>query len=75
MGLHSGRFFDTAGNPITEEQFNAHRDEWLPTAADKAYIKNLMRPVHEPGQMAQWLAAPARGINHKPIDFEYIRRA
>jgi benzoyl-CoA 2,3-dioxygenase component B len=75
MGIHSGRFFDVAGNPITEEQFHARRDEWLPTEADKAWIKNLMLPVLEPGRMANWLAAPARGINHQPLDFEYIRRA
>ena len=51
------------------------RDQWLPTPADKAYIQNLMKPVLEPGKMANWIAAPARGINHKPINFEYIRRA
>ena len=75
MGLHSGRPFDTAGEPISEERFNAMRDQWLPTPADKAYIQNLMKPVLEPGKMANWIAAPARGINHKPINFEYIRRA
>jgi len=75
MGLHAGRHFDTAGNPISEDQFNASRDGWLPTAADKTYIQTLMKPVMEHGKMAQWIAAPARGINHKPIEFEYIRRA
>jgi hypothetical protein len=25
--------------------------------------------------MAHWISAPARGINGKPIEFEYIRRA
>ena len=33
------------------------------------------QPVLEPGQMANWVASPARGINGKPIDFEYVRRA
>jgi len=75
MGLHSSRSFDTAGNPISEDDFNAHRDEWLPTAADKRYIRTLMKPVLDHGKMAQWISAPARGINHKPIEFEYIRRA
>jgi benzoyl-CoA 2,3-dioxygenase component B len=74
MGLHSGGHFDTAGRPLSEEQFNAKRDEWLPSAADKAHVKSLMKPVIERGKMANWIAAPARGINHKPIDFEYIRR-
>ena len=75
MGLHAGRHFDLKGDPISEEKFEAHREEWLPSDDDKAYIKNLMQPVREPGKMANWIAAPARGINGKPIDFEYVRRA
>ena len=74
MGLNAGRHFDTAGDPISEDRFNAMRDEWLPTSADKTYIQNLMKPVLERGKMAQWIAAPARGINHLPIEFEYVRR-
>ena len=31
--------------------------------------------IVEPGKMAHWIAAPARGINGKPLDFEYVRRA
>jgi benzoyl-CoA 2,3-dioxygenase component B len=75
MGIHHGHCFDVAGNPISEEEFERHRAEWLPDEADKAYIKNLMRPVLGLGQMAHWIAAPARGINGKPLDFEYIRKA
>jgi benzoyl-CoA 2,3-dioxygenase component B len=75
MGLHSGRTFDTLGNPISAERFEEMRDSWLPSAADKLYIKSLMQPVIEPGKMANWVSAPARGINHLPIEFEYIRRA
>ena len=75
MSIHTGHCFDLAGQPITEEQFNARRDEWLPTEADKIYVKSLMLPVLEPGKMAHWIAAPARGINGKPIEFDYVRRA
>ena len=75
MGVHAGHTFDPDGNPITAEEFAARRDEWLPSEADKRYIKELMQPVLEPGKMANWIAAPARGIDGKPIDFEYIRRA
>jgi benzoyl-CoA 2,3-dioxygenase component B len=75
MGLHSGHAFDPAGAPITAEEFVARRDEWLPTAQDRLYVKSLMLPVLERGKMANWVAAPARGINGQPIDFEYIRRA
>jgi benzoyl-CoA 2,3-dioxygenase component B len=74
MGIHSGKRFDPEGRPITEDEFAARRGEWLPTDDDKAHVKSLMRPVLERGRMAHWLAAPARGIDGKPLDFEYIRR-
>jgi benzoyl-CoA 2,3-dioxygenase component B len=74
MGVHAGHHFDVDGNPVTEEEFNRRRDEWLPNEDDKAHVKNLMQPVLEPGKMAHWLAAPARGINGQPLEFEYIRR-
>jgi benzoyl-CoA 2,3-dioxygenase component B len=74
MGVHSGQSFDPQGNPITAEQFEAKRGEWLPTASDKVHVKGLMQPVLEPGKMAHWLCPPARGINGQPLDFEYVRR-
>ena len=75
LGVHSGDHFDTDGNPISAEEFERNRAEWLPSAEDKVYIRTLMQPVLEPGKMANWIAAPARGINGKPLEFEYVRRA
>jgi benzoyl-CoA 2,3-dioxygenase component B len=75
MGIYRDRHFDPEGRPVSEEAFEASRDAWLPTDKDRAYIRTLMQPVMEPGKMANWVAAPARGINGKPIDFEYVRRA
>ena len=74
MGIHSGHCFDPDGAPIGEEEFKARRDEWLPNQADKDYVTSLMVQVLEPGKIANWLAPPARGINAKPFDFEYIRK-
>jgi benzoyl-CoA 2,3-dioxygenase component B len=74
MGIHSGHCFDPEGNPITEAEFEARREQWLPSEADKLYIKSLMQPVLEQGKIAQWIAPPARGINSQPFDFEYVRR-
>ena len=74
MGIHAGAHFDPDGNPISDEEFNARRFEWLPSDADKRYVRSLMKPVLERGQMAHWIAAPPRGINGQPLDFEYIRR-
>ena len=33
-----------------------------------------MHPVTEPGQIANWIAPPSRGINQKPFDFQYVKR-
>lgn len=74
-GIYAGLYFDVDGNPLSKEEWEARRDAWLPTASDEAYVKSLMeKPVLDPKQMANWIAAPARGIKGKPVDFEYVRR-
>jgi benzoyl-CoA 2,3-dioxygenase component B len=32
-----------------------------------------MEPQLEPGKFAGWIAPPARGIQGKPTDFEYVK--
>ena len=61
------------GKVITEAEWDAHKDEWLPSEADHAYIQSLMQPVYEPGKYAGWIAPPKRGINNQPLDFEYVK--
>ena len=73
QGEYSSHHFDLQGNLVDAASWNAKRDEWLPTDEDRAYVESLMNPVHEPGQMANWVAAPNRGIHGKPLDFEYVR--
>ena len=73
QGLYAGLHFDLQGNLIDEASFQAKTGEWLPTDEDRAYVENLMKPVMEPGKMANWIAAPRRGINGQPVDYEYVR--
>jgi benzoyl-CoA 2,3-dioxygenase component B len=73
VGPCAGLFFDPDGKLISEAEFKAHEAGWLPTAEDRAYVKSLMHPVIEPGKMASWVAPPAKGINGRPLDFEYVR--
>jgi benzoyl-CoA 2,3-dioxygenase component B len=74
VGLYAGLHFDPAGNPLSKEDWEQRRDEWLPSAADEVYVKSLMtKPVFDPKQMANWIAAPPRGIKGKPVDFEYVK--
>ena len=60
---------------ITKEQFDERRHEWLPSEADKQFVQSLMqKPVIDPRQMANWIAAPKQGIRGRAVDFEYVRR-
>ncbi|TDJ68757.1 MAG: benzoyl-CoA 2,3-epoxidase subunit BoxB [Planctomycetota bacterium] len=73
IGEFAGSFFDPEGVAIDEATWNTRQSEWLPTEADKAYVKSLMQKVTEPGRFAGWIAPPLRGINSQPIEFEYVR--
>jgi benzoyl-CoA 2,3-dioxygenase component B len=73
VGEFAGHHFDITGNPISRDEFERRKGEWLPSAEDYAYVKSLMQPVTEPGQLANWIAPPTSGINSKPFDFEYVR--
>ncbi len=67
---------DPAGKVISTEEFNRRRDEWLPSDSDLAYVLSLMGgAVHKPGQFANWIAPPPRGINNQSVDFDYVRFA
>ncbi len=73
IGMYAGYRFDIDGNPISEDEWQAHKDEWLPSDADRAFIESLMHPVTEPGKFAGWIAPPNKGINGQAPDFEYVR--
>jgi benzoyl-CoA 2,3-dioxygenase component B len=75
IGNFAGAYVAPDGRVTTEAEWEAHREAWLPTAADRAYVASLMQPVTAPGRFAHWIAPPARGINGQPLDFEYVRLA
>jgi benzoyl-CoA 2,3-dioxygenase component B len=66
---------DPQGNLIAREEYDGRLPEWLPTEADRAFVRSLMQRVVEPGKMAGWIAPPDRGINNLPVDYEYVRLA
>ena len=61
------------GQVIGEAEWQANEWRWLPTPGDMAFVDSLMRRVAAPGKIAGWIAPPARGINGKTWDFEYVR--
>ena len=73
IGAFAGIRSTPEGRIITEAEWDRHHADWLPSAEDQAYVQSLMAPVTEPGKMANWIAAPAKGIDGQPIDFEYVR--
>jgi len=75
IGAFAGGRFDPSGGMISEESWQSEADAWLPTAADRAYLASLMKPVYQPGKIANWIAPPPSGVKGKPFDFEYVRKA
>jgi benzoyl-CoA 2,3-epoxidase subunit B len=73
VGIYGGSFFTPEGDLISREEWERRRDGWLPSPLDRAYVESLMKPVYEPGKIANWLAPPEKGINGKPFDFAYVR--
>ena len=61
------------GRLVSEAEWKAKVDEWLPSAADRAYVAGLMGRVVEPGKFANWIAPPVMGINRQPVNFDYVR--
>ena len=73
VGMYADGYFDLQGNVISKEEFEANKDEWLPTAEDKEFVLSLMQQVTERGKIAGWIAAPKKGINQNDFDFEYVK--
>ena len=73
IGVFSAIRSDPDGNVIPDAEWEARRDEWLPSKADGDFIQSLMKPCYEPGQYAAWIAPPRVGIDNKPGDFEYVK--
>lgn len=73
IGVFKGKAFDPDGNLLSGAEYDAQRDNWLPTRADGDFIQSLMKPVYEPGKFAGWIAPPKVGIDNKPGDFEYVK--
>lgn len=72
QGEYSNHRFDLTGSLIDEQTWLAKRDQWLPTAEERAFVKSLMKPVYEEGKVAAWIAPPNKGINGQPVNFKYV---
>jgi benzoyl-CoA 2,3-epoxidase subunit B len=72
VGAFAGIEASPTGEKLSAAEWEQGKHRWLPTDVDKAYVRSLMRPVHERGKIAAWIAPPRHGINGKPFDYEYV---
>ncbi|MFV2174944.1 benzoyl-CoA 2,3-epoxidase subunit BoxB [Actinomadura sp. LOL_016] len=75
VGAFAGIEATPDGEIVPASEWERRRGAWLPTDADKAHVRSLMRPVHEPGRIAAWIAPPRQGINGRPFDYDYVHLA
>jgi benzoyl-CoA 2,3-dioxygenase component B len=73
IGEFAALHTDPEGNLLTEAEWTARTEEFLPSTDDNRYLESLMKPVQEAGAYAGWIAAPKVGIDSKPGDFEYVK--
>ena len=73
IGGLSGAKVSPDGRVVSDAEWKANVDTWLPSGADRAFVASLMGRVVEPGKFANWIAPPVMGINRQPVDFEYVR--
>ncbi len=73
IGLYADQSFDAEGRLLERGAWEGRREEWLPSAGDRAYIASLQKPVRETGKIANWIAKPPRGVKGLPFDYEYVR--
>ena len=73
IGTFAEYYADPDGNLVSEVEWEARKGEWLPNQEDEIFVQSLMKPVTEPGKIANWIAPPRRGINGQPFEFEYVR--
>jgi benzoyl-CoA 2,3-dioxygenase component B len=75
VGAFAGIEASPAGEQLPVAEWEQRKGQWLPTDTDKTFVRSLMRPVHERGKIAAWLAPPRNGINGKPFDYDYVHLA
>jgi benzoyl-CoA 2,3-dioxygenase component B len=73
IGEFAGHNITPDGEIVSAEVWEETKDRYLPTPADLLFISSLMKPSHEPGTFASWIAPPRYGINQQPLDYEYVK--
>jgi len=73
IGEFKGASVTPTGEVLDQAEWQARKNEWLPSKEDGEYIASLMIPASNPGEYAGWIAPPKTGIDNKPGDYEYVK--
>ena len=73
VGAFAGHHVSPSGQLVSADEWAASERDWLPSDDERSHVASLMVPEYEPGRMAGWIAAPSRGINTRPVEYEYVR--
>jgi len=73
IGLYANMPFSPEGRLLSQSEYDRNKDKWIPSEADRDYVRSLMQPVTEPGKIANWLGKPKSGIKGLPFEYEYVR--
>jgi benzoyl-CoA 2,3-dioxygenase component B len=73
IGALSGVKVAPDGRVVSDAEWAAKVDQWLPSGGDRAFVASLMGRVVDQGKFANWIAPPVMGINRQPVDFDYVR--
>ena len=68
IGLLFGVRVSPDGRVVTQAEWNAGMNQWLPSNEGWAYIASLMGQVTERGKFANWIEPPAMDLNRQPGD-------
>ncbi len=74
IGIYADLPFDPEGRLLEKAEWEKGKDAWLPSEKDRSYVAHLQKAVRDPGQIANWIAKPARGIKGLPFEYDYVRR-
>lgn len=73
VGTFRGTRISPDGRVLSDADWAANVDRWLPSRDDRAFVEGLMVGVLSRGQMAGWIAPPQTGVHAKPVDYDYVR--
>ena len=74
VGLFADLSVTPRGEVVDSDTWRRRQEEWLPSSSDREFVRSLMSgAITEPGKFAHWIAPPSRGIDGRPVDYEYVR--